>query len=109
MKEHELVYLLSTKWLQDWKDYVGYDQLVGDEEDKKDKKDKKFGKRYPGRINDDITASAAEIRELYDIPKEMEEYQYLNQVSGEKRVKDDDFIAVTHDIWEGFLNYYVGD
>lgn len=30
MKEHELVYLLSTKWLQDWKDYVGYDQLVGD-------------------------------------------------------------------------------
>jgi hypothetical protein len=30
MKEHELAYLLSTKWLQDWKDYVGYEQLVGD-------------------------------------------------------------------------------
>ena len=30
MKDNEPAYLLSTKWLQDWKDYVGYDQLVGD-------------------------------------------------------------------------------
>lgn len=53
-----MVYLLSTKWLQDWKDYVGYDQLIAEEEDKP-KKDKKFGRRHPGKINDDITASSA--------------------------------------------------
>lgn len=38
----------------------------------------------------------------------MEEYQYLTEVTGEKRIKDDDFIAVTADIWEGFLAYYAG-
>jgi hypothetical protein len=56
MKNNELCYLLSTRWLQEWKEYVGYEQLVGDEEEKTSKKDKRFGKKNPGKINADIVA-----------------------------------------------------
>lgn len=38
----------------------------------------------------------------------MEEYQYLNEYTGEKRVKDDDYIAITADIWQALLTYYTG-
>ncbi len=30
MKNNELCYLLSTNWLKEWKEFVGYEQLVGD-------------------------------------------------------------------------------
>lgn len=62
MKSGELCYLLSTRWLQDWKEYVGYEVLVGEETEKQGKKDKKYGKRHPGKINTDITASGTERR-----------------------------------------------
>lgn len=39
----------------------------------------------------------------------MEQYSYLTELAGEKRIKDDDYIAVTPDIWEAFLAYYSGD
>ena len=81
MKTGELCYLLSTRWLQDWKEYVGYEALIGEEPEKAGKKDKKYGKRHPGKINSDITASGTERREFYSIPKEMEQYQYLNEMT----------------------------
>lgn len=62
LKQNDMCYLLSTKWLQDWKQYVGYSQLVGDEEEKSNKKDKKVGKRHPGKINTDIIASGNQAR-----------------------------------------------
>ena len=33
----------------------------------------------------------------------MNDYEYLGQVINEKKNKDDDFIAVTEDIWFTFL------
>lgn len=30
-------------------------------------------------------------------------------MTGEKRTKDDDYIAVTPDIWEAFTTYYTGE
>lgn len=69
LKETDLCYLISTKWLQDWKQYVGYSQLVGDEDEKSTKKDKKYGKRHPGKINSDIIASGNQARQMYTIPK----------------------------------------
>jgi hypothetical protein len=38
----------------------------------------------------------------------MTQYQYLNQVINEKKYKDDDYIAITKDIWETFLQFYEG-
>ena len=38
----------------------------------------------------------------------MKEYDYLNTIINEKKYKDDDYIAVTADIWNAFLQYYEG-
>ena len=48
-----MCYVLSTRWLKDWKDFVGYDATVK-EDQKFDKKS--YGKRHPGKINIDIIA-----------------------------------------------------
>ena len=49
-----MCFVLSSKWLRDWKDFVGYDGTVMEGE----KIDKKYyGKRHPGKINSDILAS----------------------------------------------------
>ena len=57
MAGNDFCYVLSTKWLKQWKEYVGYEQLVGEEQQNKNKKDKMIGKRHPGKINNDIIAS----------------------------------------------------
>ena len=50
-------YVLSNRWLKDWKDFVGYDATVKEDE----KIDKKYyGKRPPGKINIDIMAPSHE-------------------------------------------------
>ena len=36
----------------------------------------------------------------------MKEYEYLKQIINEKKTKDDDYIAVTQDIWAAFTQYY---
>lgn len=38
----------------------------------------------------------------------MAEYQYLNEITSDKKFKDTDFIAITQDIWEALLQYYEG-
>jgi hypothetical protein len=101
----DFCFILSTKWLRDWKDYVGYDGTVG--EDKKDKR--YYGKRHPGKINSDIIASGYETRDYYTLPPEMKEYDYFRQIIAEKKVKDDDYLAVTQEIWYGLLQYYEGE
>ena len=63
------------------------------------KTDHNFGKRLPGKINEDIVAAFGEARDFLTIPKEMEEYQYLNEITGRDKTKEEDFIAVTKDIW----------
>lgn len=66
LESNEMCYMISTKWLREWKDYVGYDATVKEDE----KVDKRYyGKRYPGRINIDITAHLNETREFYSLPK----------------------------------------
>jgi hypothetical protein len=36
----------------------------------------------------------------------MKEYEFLSQIINEKKTKDDDYIAVTQDIWAAFTQYY---
>ena len=101
-----LCYILSTKWLNEWKDFVGYRSIVGDG----DKPDKKYyGKRLPGKINIDIIASQYETKDFYTLPKEMKDYEFFGQLINEKKDKDDDYIAITEDIWLAFLQYYEGE
>ncbi len=57
----DFCYILSTKWLRDWKDYVAYEQTLGEDSDQKHK-DKHFGRRSPGKMNSDLLASASEVR-----------------------------------------------
>lgn len=80
----DFCYILSTKWLRDWKDYVGY-QFSTEEEGQSKYKDKSYGRKKPGKINVDITASAYEMRDFYSLPKEMKEYDFLGQIIGEKK------------------------
>lgn len=89
---------------------MAYDKITGDEEaEEGKKKDKKYGRRHPGKINTDILASSSESNLIYKIPEEMKNYQYLNKLIGEKKVKDDDYIAITKDIWDNFLLFYEGE
>jgi hypothetical protein len=39
----------------------------------------------------------------------MPQYQYLNERVNDKKIKENDFIAVTQDIWQAFSNYYEGE
>lgn len=39
----------------------------------------------------------------------MKEYEFLKQIINEKKNKDDDYIAVTEDIWLAFMQYYEGE
>lgn len=59
MKDYDLCYLLSTKWLKDWKQYVGFDLLIDPSEEALAKKDEKVGKKHPGKINADIVITPA--------------------------------------------------
>ena len=36
----------------------------------------------------------------------MKDYEYLKQIINEKKIKDDDYIAVTQEIWFAFTQYY---
>lgn len=38
----------------------------------------------------------------------MKDYDFLGQIINEKKEKDNDYIAVTQDIWFGFLQFYEG-
>lgn len=78
LKDYDLCYLLSTKWLKDWKDYVGFDLLIDPSEEALARKDKRTGKKHPGKINADIVVTPAEARDYYKIPEELAEYHYLN-------------------------------
>lgn len=91
--------------MKEWKDFVGYEATVS--EDEKIEK-KAYGKRHPGKINTDIAANTYETKDFYSLPPEMKEYDYLNQIINEKKYKDDDYIAVTADIWHTFIQYYEG-
>lgn len=108
LKDFDLCYLLSTKWLKDWKEYVGFDYLINPSEEALAKKDKRTGKKHPGKINADIIITPAEARDYYKIPEELAEYQYLNEITSDRKFKDTDFIAITQDIWEALLQYYEG-
>ena len=57
----------------------------------------------PGKINIDLVASSYEARDFYTLPAEMKEYNFLEQIISEKKEKDDDYIAVTKEIWNAFL------
>lgn len=110
LKDNEFCCILSTKWLREWKEYVAYDKITGDPEaEDSKKKDKKYGRRHPGKINTDIIASSSQSNECYKIPEEMKNYQYLNKLIGEKNTKDDDYIAITKDIWDNFMIFYEGE
>lgn len=52
----DFVYLLSTKWLREWKDYVGYDEMFTDQ--KEGAGGKKTGKKRPGPPNSDLTRTS---------------------------------------------------
>lgn len=108
LKDFDLCYLLSTKWLKDWKEYVGFDLLINPSEEALAKKDKRTGKKHPGKINADIIITPAEARDYYKIPEELAEYQYLNEITSDRKFKDTDFIAITQNIWETLLQYYEG-
>lgn len=105
METGNFCYILSTKWLRDWKDFVAYEQTLGEDTDHKHK-DKHFGRRSPGKINTDLIAPSHEAKEFYTLPPEMKDYEYMGQIINEKREKDVDYIAVTEDIWLGFLQFY---
>ena len=87
-KCEDYAYLISTKWLRDWKDYTGYDSLYSENSSQSDKK---MGKRNPGIINADLIVNN---NDYFDVPEELEEYEYLNIVVNEKYDIDDEFIAV---------------
>lgn len=94
----DYAFLLSTKWLREWKDYVGYDNLYGEGGDKK------MGKRAPGHINNDIVVHS---RDYFEVDEElMAEYAFLNVIVNEKYDLDDEFIAIDEEFWEKISALY---
>jgi hypothetical protein len=90
----ELCYLLSCDWLREWKEYVGYSQFTGDEENQ-NHKHKRFGKKHPGKINTDIIAPLSESRDFYPLPAELDDYAFMGELVSEKKTKNEDYIPVT--------------
>ena len=42
----------------------------------------------------------------YEVPPELHEYQYLNLVVNDKMDKDDDYFAVSEQLWEALKDLY---
>ena len=84
----DYAYIISTKWLREWKEYAGYESLYSENSSQLDKK---MGRKNPGIINSDLIVSS---NEYFEVPEELEDYEYLNIVVNEKYDLDDEFIAV---------------
>jgi hypothetical protein len=99
-----------VRWLNSWKDYTGYEQLikgiqyvkVGEDP----QKSKNFRKKRPGRINTDLLKNE---NKYIKIPEELAEFEFLNAVFETDNEKDKDYITVDSEVFTFLHEKYGGN
>ncbi|CAD8163336.1 unnamed protein product [Paramecium pentaurelia] len=91
-------YILSIKWLNQWKKYVSYDEIVANKAPCM-----YFGRITLDRINDDLQENVIKCF-LYD-PIETHPWNTFMKQECQENV---DYIIIDKDIWEFFTSYYHG-
>ena len=89
-------YIISSKWLQNWKEFVCYEEAI---EKNKIPIDPQFAENYPGEFNDDLI-----IKESKSILKENNDEIILKDFLKE----DIDFIIFNYDLMNFFAQLYKG-
>ena len=103
-REGEPVYLLSTEWFAKWKQYVGYSQVNGQEEDHRDFMDEE---QHPVSFLGPIDQSAIieDVDVLVD-PDSKEDYTNYPIKLGLTENKD--FLMLDQKLWKYFNQLYGG-
>lgn len=94
--ENDFVYVISTNWLKEWRQYTSYDQITqGELPD-----ENWFGKYPPERINQDIIISKDHLI------KYPEKDDYRNVIVREDVEENVDYKLIAEDTWKFFANRY---
>ncbi|CAD8063839.1 unnamed protein product [Paramecium primaurelia] len=91
-------YILSLNWLNQWKKYVSYDEIVANKAPCL-----YFGRITLDRINDDLQENVMKCF-LYDPIKTHPWNTFMKQECQENV----DYIVIDKDIWDFFTSYYSG-
>ena len=91
-------YVLSKKWLNNWKKYVSYDELTTNIEPNI----KSFGQVHPGKINIDIVEESPEDLKYTDLD------YYGNVYMRSKIQAEVDYILITEETWNFLKDKYDG-
>ncbi|CAD8158112.1 unnamed protein product [Paramecium pentaurelia] len=91
-------YVLSLKWLNQWKQYVSYDEIVANKAPSK-----YFGRITLERINDDLEDDVQKCFKYYPINNHP-----WNTYMKQGLQENVDYVVIDKDIWEFFTSYYPG-
>jgi hypothetical protein len=91
-------YLLSARWLNQWKLYVSYEEII----EKKQAPPEGHGKTHPGQFNSDIVDPKCEsyIKRKEQLPSEIILLPNLSE--------NNDYVIVSREVMQFFYDHYEG-